>query len=177
MPEDDPVPVEEKEEEIIVNDVLAFLYCKIDNMTKEQLIDVLNGFYKMDVISDARDVLYRNPPSDMPGRLKRRTTKRDILEDMYDVMQLFSVHAAHRVYVCRDLNNVPPVSMKNIDPVMIYRQSIDCRAEIEKMKNQHEQQLSTIMDAIYQLRADLGKIVSSGAAGNTGNDPTKCYDY
>ena len=108
-------------------------------------------------------MLYRNPPSEMPGRLKRRTSKRDILEDMHDVMQLFAVHAANRLYVCKNLNNIPPVSMKNIDPVMIYRQTVDCRSEVESLKKAHEQQLATLMDIILQLREDIGKLVSSHA--------------
>ena len=126
-------------------------------------------FYKMDQITDARDVLYREPPSDMPGRLKRRTNKRDILEDMYDVMQLYGVHASKRVFVCRNLNNIPPVSMKSIDPVMLYRQSVDCRTDVENLKNAHEQQLATLMEVIIQMREDIGKLIAT-------NTPTMRLD-
>ena len=150
-----------QEEVLIANDVLSFVQCKIDSLTKEQLVDILHGYYKLDVITEARDALYRDPPDDMPGRLKRRSNKRDILEDLYDVMQLYGVHAPNRIYVCRNLNNIPPVSMKNIDPVMIYRQTIDCRSEVENMKKEHEQQLATLMDVVIQLRDDVGRLASS----------------
>ena len=105
-------------------------------------------------------------------------------------MQLYAVHAANRVYVCRDLNNVPPVSMKNIDPVMIYRQTVDCRAEVESlkkaheqqlhalmdaMKKAHEQQLATLMDAIIQLREDIGKLTQSPANGYVSSGPPTTF--
>ena len=167
MTTDDTTPeAEAKEEVFIVNDVLAFIQCKTDTITKEQLVDILQSFYKLDSITEARDVLYRDPPPSLPGRLKRRSNKRDILEDMYDVVQLFAVHAADRVFVCRDLNNVPPVTMKSIDPVMLYKQTVDSRAEIQAIKTQHEEQLSTIMDAIYQLRADLSNLAPSAGGRN-----------
>ena len=69
------------------------MHKKMDIMPKDQVVDVLQGYFKLDAITEARDLLYRNPPPDLPGRLKRRTSKRDILEDMYDVMQMFAVHA------------------------------------------------------------------------------------
>ena len=162
---------EEEAEVILVNDVLAFMQCKLDTLNKEQLIDILHGFYKLDAITDARDTLYRDPPSDLPGRLKRRTCKRDILEDMYDVLQLYGVHAAKRIYVCRNLNNIPPVTMKNIDPVMLYRQTIDCRSEVEQMKKDHEQQLATLMDIIVQLRLDIGKVIAAPATSIATSSP------
>ena len=77
----DPPALPQAQEELIGNDVLGFMRCKMDIMPKDQLVDVLQGYFKLDAITEARDLLYRNPPPDLPGRLKRRTSKRDILED------------------------------------------------------------------------------------------------
>ena len=149
-------PAERNEEEIIiVNDLLCYLQLKISSDPKEHLIKVINGFYKHEAITAARDVLYRDPPEDLQGRLVRHTTKRDITGALYDVMQRISVLSPRRVYVCRDLTNVPPVSMTNVDPVMLYRQSNEVKADIEAMKTGYQNQMTIIMEAIEQLRVEM----------------------
>ena len=80
---------------------------------------------------------------------------------MYDVMQMFAVHASHRFYVCRDIHNIPAINMKNIDPVMLYQQTVDCRSEVENLRKAHEEQLATLTDVIIQLREDIGRLKSS----------------
>ena len=45
--------------------------------------------------------------------------------------------------------------MKNKDPVITYTESNECRSDVEKLKNQYEQQLATIMEVIHQLRDNI----------------------
>ena len=156
------LPDDNGDEVFVVNDVLCYLQLKISSDPKEHLVKVINGFYKHEAITAARDLLYRDPPDDLEGRLVRHKTKHDITGAMYDVMQRISVLVPRRVYTCRDPTNMPPISMTNVDPVMLYKQSEALKAEneemkkeIEAMKTAHKAQLTNIMEAIEQLRKKL----------------------
>ena len=46
------VNMDEANEIIIINDLLCFLQCKIENLLKESIIQLLTSFYKHEVIAE-----------------------------------------------------------------------------------------------------------------------------
>ena len=122
----------EEEDKVVVSDLLCYLQCKMESVPKESLVQVVSNFYKLEAIVAARELLYKDLPSSLP-RVVRHVSKKDNVSVMYDVMQ--KILAESKImFVCKDLNNVPPLSLKNVDPVMLLRQSADMQDEMSELK-------------------------------------------
>ena len=143
------------EETFIVNDVLCYVQCMMDTLPKEQLVELVHAHYKGPELVAAREVLYTSAPADLPTRLIRHKVNRDIIGSLYDVMQLLGVHAPKNVFTCRNLRNVPPITLKNVDPVMLLHQTSEVKAEIAVIKNSNQQQMDIVMEAVEQLRKEV----------------------
>ena len=111
--------MEDNSEVIVVNDILGYMQCMIDSLPKDQLVEHVYSHYKQQDVVAAREVLYNGAPSEFPVRLVRHKEKRDVIGALYDVMQLMGVHAPLVLYTCRNVRNIPPTTMKNVDPVML----------------------------------------------------------
>ena len=121
-----------EEDKVVISDLLCYMQCKLDAVPKESLVQVISNFYKLESIVAAREILYEDLPSSLP-RVVRHINKKDNVSVMYDVMQ--STLAQNKiVFVCKDLNNIPPLSLKNVDPVMLLRQATDMQDEIGELK-------------------------------------------
>ena len=127
-------------------------------------MDLGHGFYRQEDLTAAREVLYRDPPEDLPGRLTRHKAKRDIVAALYDVLQLYGTHAPTRRYTCRDLNNIPPMSLKNVDPIMMLHQNSEVKAEIESIKNSYQQQMDILLEAVQELTKEVRALKEAGPA-------------
>ena len=79
-------PSMEGNSNIIVNDLLCYMQCKIDTVPKESLVMIITNFNKQDYINTAREILYKDLPTSYP-RAVRHVNKKDNVSTMYDVMQ------------------------------------------------------------------------------------------
>ena len=147
--------IEKMDEEgnIVVNDLLCYLLCKIYVVPKESLVQVITNFYKQDAIIAAREILYRDLPVSLP-RVIRHVNKRDNVSAMYDVMQALMADTS-KVFVCRDLNNIPPLSFKNVDPVMLLQQTADMHNEmsvLQQTQGDVKSQLNEMKETLNHIR-------------------------
>ena len=153
------------EENIIVSDLLCYLQCKIDTVPKESLVPVISNFYKNDAIIAAREILYRDLPQSLP-RAVRHVKKEDNVSTMYDVMQ--AVLSEGEVdFVCKDLSNIPPLSLKNVDPVVLLRQNANLQDEMVEIKAGYEvvkKQLDELKTSVDDISKTIC-ITNSGPSG------------
>ena len=103
---------------------------------------------------NAREILYKNLPETFPRVV--HVVKRDNVAAMYDVVQRLGAEQPI-TFVCKDLNNVPPLSLKNIDPVMLLQQNSDLRSEMAEMKSTQAMVLSQLTD----MKATLDTLCAS----------------
>ena len=96
------------------------LYAVQNRYSAQRIISlIIANFYKQDCIIAARKILYKDLPSSYP-RVVRHLNKKDNVSAMYDVMQdLLSDTSVS--FVCKDLNNMPPITMKNVDLVVFLK--------------------------------------------------------
>ena len=157
---------EEEAERKAENDLLCFVQCKMGFMPKDTMMKIMLSYYTAEQIVEARELLYRDVPDDFP-RLVRHVNKKDNLSTMYDVLQRLGAVTPRRVFLCRNLNNVPPVDIKikNVDAVMLLQQTNMVKDEMEVMKSGNEalhQQLAAIVEALGLLRQEVRTSRPSG---------------
>ena len=147
-------------EDYIVNDILCYVQCMINTLQRDQLVKlIVNHYANEQEIVTARDVLYRNTPPGMPGpRLIKHKDKDSIAGSIFDVMHRIGSAAPNKVFVCRNLRNIPPLSVQNLDPVSLFNQNNDVKARIETIQKSSEQQLGIIMDSVHNLRVEIREI-------------------
>ena len=104
----------------IYDDLLAFLWCKMNTCPCETLINVVKSFYKHTDVVKARDLFFRRVPDSAERRIKHRKAE-DILKGLYDLMQGFPSED-HPVFVAVDLNNLPFIELTNVDGAMLVSQ-------------------------------------------------------
>ena len=141
---------------IVISDLLCYLQCKIDSVPKESLVHVITNFYKQESITSAREILYKDLPDTFP-RIVRHVNKRDNVSAMYDVLQALLAEKAI-VFVCRDLNNIPPLSLKNVDPVMLLKQTSGIQDEMSELAENHKavkNQLTVMSETLDQIRDSI----------------------
>ena len=140
---------------VIVSDLLCYMQCKIDTVHKESLALIIANFYKQDCIIAAREILYKDLPSSYP-RVVRHLNKKDNVSAMYDVMQALLSDTSVS-FVCKDLNNVPPITMKNVDPVMLLKQTSSLKEEMATMKENYDMISAQLASLMETLNETLGK--------------------
>ena len=86
----------------VFNDLLAFLWTKMNVSPRDTLLDALKTFYKADDIVKARDLLFRKLPDSNFRKIKHRKTE-GILKGMYDLMQSIPTEDPP-LFVAPDLN-------------------------------------------------------------------------
>ena len=120
-----------------------------DTLPEAQLVDLVDAFYKKPELVTAHGQLYSDAPEDLPGGSRvKKTLSWDIVGSIYDVMQLIIAHAPMNVYTCRNLHNVPTVTMRNVNPVTLLYQTSEVKAEIAEINRSNAQQLDIVMESL-----------------------------
>ena len=70
----------------IFDDLLAFMWCKLNVCPCDTLLNAVKSFYKVCDITKAGDTFDRRVPDDTGRRVKRRKTE-DMLKQIYELMQ------------------------------------------------------------------------------------------
>ena len=100
--------------EYVVNELLMFMFSKLDTDTSEDIIHVVDGFYGDEAVSDAKAILWeRYSLLAALGRNVSRHTKQKHVEDIQDAIRLVDSTYPDKsmvpyVFVARSMVNLPP---------------------------------------------------------------------
>ena len=111
----------------VFNDVLAFMFCKMDVSPKNTLIEAMANFYSIDELKAARDLFSKKTSK----RLMQKNGE-TILTAIYETMQ-----AAQRdslpPFVAPNLNNLPCINLSTIDGASLVCKQSNMQSIIEKI--------------------------------------------
>ena len=100
--------------EYVVNELLMFMFSKLNTDTSEDIIHVVDGFYGEEAVSDAKAILWgRYSLLATLGRNVSRRTKQKHVEDLQDAIRLVDSTYPDKsmmpyVFVARSMVNLPP---------------------------------------------------------------------
>lgn len=114
-----------EEQTIIINDLLSFLWCKVDVVSRETLLKCVETFYSEDFANDALQSLL----SALPMEIKQSHLDNNPFIAMLDIIEQ-SPKDHLPTFVCRNLNNIPEIGnlskktilTSNFDDGAIYRE-------------------------------------------------------
>ena len=102
----------------LLDDLIAFLWCKMQICPRDTLLNVIREFYEPSVIVQSRDKLFAHiPEADGIRRVKHRKSK-EILRSMHDLLQQVPSENPP-VFAATNLNNLPAVDLKNVDGALL----------------------------------------------------------
>ena len=133
----------------IFDDMLAFMWCKIEICPCGTLLNVVKTFYKAPDIAKSRNLLFRRIPDSSERRVKHRKAE-DILRGIYELFQGLPTEDPP-VFVATDLNNIPYIDLSNVDGAMLVSQQRAMKDNITAILTDQErmrEQLSRIQSLL-----------------------------
>ena len=115
----------------ITNELLCYVACKIHTCTFDVIVKMCTDFYDGDVITVAKDDLMACvtlPEDDKRSGRRRANLKEVHMKDIVSILLEIKPEEVP-VFLARDLNNVPPLSLNNFDMSRII-------LDMEKLKTQ-----------------------------------------
>lgn len=135
----------------VFNDILAFIWNKMQTCPKEPLLKVAKDFYKIEEISSARNLLFTTVPSDT--RRTKHKSAQDMLGSMYDIFQQLPT-GNDLVFVAWNLNHIPSVSLSNIDAAALVHQQTSLTTTVSGILEENKM-IKHELSAIKALLANL----------------------
>jgi len=123
----------------VINELLCFVSNKIASMPYNMLLKLCTDFYGNEAIACAKDTLY-NCTVEQPGR--RRVTHRGTdrnQRDVQDILNVFLELSLHAIplFVCKDLANLPPLTMNNFDMASVIKNIETLRTQVSLLTESH----------------------------------------
>ena len=139
----------------LLDDLIAFLWCKMQICPRDTLLNVIREFYEPSVIVQSRDKLFAHiPEPDGTRRVKHRKSE-EILRSMYDLLQQIPSENPP-VFAATNLNNLPAVDLKNVDGAMLVHNQGQLKAKVESL----QLQMSRIQALLENRPASIAPVVT-----------------
>ena len=140
----------------IFDNILAFLWCKMNTCPKDILLSVVQKFYTLEDVVKARETLFMrvSQRENEPRRVKHRKVE-EILSGVYTILQGIPTEDPP-VFVALDLNKIPCVELSKIDGVAIIHD-----------QNETKQTLNKLVEEQKVMRQDLSKLENLLSHGST----------
>lgn len=156
---------EVNEQTIVISDILSFLSCKINLLSKEKLLRLLGDFYSEKDINEGHKTLLSSLPVKKSTRHGRRVKNPDPLIAMYDCFQLIP-NEDLPTFVCKNINNVPDAitvksepndSFENDESIEEEEDGGDISPSLMEEHLKLKSQISDISSFITKLKFDMEK--------------------
>ena len=122
---------------IIRNELLCYVFNKMDLVVHDSLVKVCTDFYDTKAIETAKRVLYScDAVIDCGVRHQRRQGPSKDKANMEDILLAFHRCSDLPEFVASDLSRLPPLSMHNIDFAHLLHEFQGMRAEMTKLRDE-----------------------------------------
>ncbi|KAJ2937805.1 hypothetical protein O0L34_g18586 [Tuta absoluta] len=137
---------------IVINEVLAFLQCKIDVMDEKSLIDICATHNSEDEIQAAKRLIFDT------SRTSKRCVNRKqdkARKDLQDIISLLKETEPNQlpVFVARQLHKLPPVNFDHVDVSRLLKDIVHLNQEVNKIKILHSEEVTALKSEITSIKA------------------------
>lgn len=165
----------EVEQQCIINEVLCFMSNKINTMPYEMITKLCMDFYTDENIVAAKDVLFNTAVPHIDGRtrnIKRRgpNMRQSNIQDMLNVFLEISPQSVP-CYVCKDLTQLPPLTMNNFDMSSVVRDLEALKLQLQILQEAQETNLAANLAFGRDSLQPLVTGTSSAGANAPSNTP------
>ncbi|XP_070547424.1 uncharacterized protein [Ptychodera flava] len=138
--------------DIVINELLCFLVCKMDIMPMEPLLKVCADFYDDNDVESAKKLLFDLSTAFLCAtdtryiRRQGQHKKQNNLQDIYNLLQQLDEEEMPN-FVAKNLSKLPPVDITHIDVTGLLREIRELRNEVNTIKSVQMQQQTQIQKA------------------------------
>ena len=139
----------------IINELLCFVSNKVSSMPYDMLSKLCTDFYKEEDISCARDILFNITEDQHQRRRVNHRGNDKKHRNMLDIINVFLELALHSIptFVCKDISNLPPLSMNNFDMASIIKSVETLQIQVQMLT---ENQIKSV-DSQVKLSTHLAQ--------------------
>lgn len=150
-------------EQLIANEVLAFLQHAIDTMDEISIIQICKSNFNAEEITSAKTLLYKSVGQidRMPSR--RKDDKGE--KSLQDIINLLKTTDPDDVpsFVAKNLNKLPPVTFDHVDVTRLLKDITTLKASLAEVVLK----LEASQDTISELRAEVTSLRNSLAVSSS----------
>ena len=159
----------------VFNDVLAFLWNKMCRCAKVPLVKVCMDHFKAEEVKSARDLMFEIVPASSDRRRVKHRGLEDILTNLYDEFQALPTDSEY-MFVALNLNNLPNVSLADIDGACIVYKQASLNASVAEIATENKEilsELAMIKEALKNMQTKPRQVESRNAARVLVNNPPR----
>ena len=133
----------------IISELLCFVANKISSMPYDMLVKLCTDFYSENDVECAKDILFN--ASTISGESSRKIKRRGSSKKLYDVQDILNIFLelpahASPMFVCKNLNNIPPLSMNNFDMSSLIKTMESLQHQMYVLKESQDTSLKAQME-------------------------------
>ena len=161
----DTCPIKIVRHDVQINELLCFVGSKSQIMANPQISKLCCDFYDISTIQTAKDVLLRSVS--LPEGDKRKSRRRSKISqtNMQDIITIFyeMKPGEHPVFVAKNLNNLPPLTMNNFDMSHIIEEMSCIKAKLKILQEAQETSLAVHAAMCNDVKSPTGANSTSGS--------------
>ena len=140
----DDCPITITNNDVQINELLCFVACKSRIMPNPQISKLCCDFYSNSAIQEAKDMLLSS--ISLPEFDKRKTGRKTRIAEtnMQDIITIFYEMKPREmpVFVAKNVNNLPPLSMNNFDMAHIIEEMSNIKCKMSILQEAQEKSLA-----------------------------------
>ena len=140
---------------LVIDEVLCYVQNKMKIIDVDVIVQLCETAWKPDVIEKAKERLFdlcfeENDKTERKTRIGQHKSERNIC-DIYSLLEEKCENAP--IFVARNLNILPPVTIKSLDVSLLLHNNKVLQAEVNAMKRAMELQKQTSEDIFDMVKA------------------------
>lgn len=119
---------------IVINEILTFIDCKIQVMDNESLIRLCRTSFSTREIEEAKSLLFESVQTDKRKISRRNDGKAE--RDLQDIITVLKETDPEKIplFAARELHRLPPVTFDHIDATRLLKDILVLREELTKLR-------------------------------------------
>ena len=158
----------------LLDDLIAFMWCKMQICPRDTLLGVMLKFYDLNSVTQSRDKLFAYiPETDGSRRVKHRKAE-ETLRSMYELLQQIPSETSP-VFAATNLNNLPVVDLKNIDGATLVHNQEQLKTKVGSLQAQLASIKTLLENTSPAGESSREQNLSSSNNSSTGGTYTRTY--
>jgi hypothetical protein len=155
---------------IVVDELLCYLQNKISVCDELSLVRICSSAFTSDVIKKSKTLLFESVPTDKKQKLRKNKGKEE--RDLGDMINLFKSIEPDLIpiFVARDLEKVPPISMDHIDSSKLLKDVLTLKTELDHIKTVYATQ-----ESVNNLRKEVLRVQNDSLLPCTRSPPASAF--
>ncbi|KAI5630949.1 hypothetical protein NE865_16338 [Phthorimaea operculella] len=152
---------------IIINEVLAFLQCKMDVMDEKSLIDICATHNTEEEILAAKRLIFDTSKTNKRFINRKQDKARKDLQDILSLLKDCAEPEQLPVFVAQQLHKLPPVNFDHVDVSRLLKDIVHLNQEVRNIKTTHAEEVTSLKLEITNIKASILPVTPCNEDKNT----------